>query len=127
MKSSITIIHAPNGYRLTVSGRFGGGYDRSVNSSPAEMAGILRREIGRYIATNPDGGDYYAPTEVIEAMEQGTVDGLPTTGQRISYYASPEALQAIQSEREATGNSQSGAINAIVMRDKKYLTNPKRL
>lgn len=125
MKSAITITTAPNGYRLTVSGRFGGGYDRSVKASPAEMAGILRREIGRYIATNPDGGDYYAPTEVIEAMEQGTVYGIPIKGQRISYYASPEALQAIQAEREATGNSQSGAINALVLGDKNNCCAPE--
>lgn len=117
MKSSITIITTPNGYRMTVSGRFGGGYDRSVKASPAEMAGILRREIGRYVATNPDGGDYFAPPDVIEALEHGTVDGIPTTGQRISYYASPEAIQAIHAEREATGNSQSGAINALVLKN----------
>lgn len=115
-RTTITLTTAPGGYRITVAGRFGGGYDRQIKGDAAAAAGILRQEIGRYLDTNPEGGDYHAPPEVLTALESGTIDAGPGKGARISYYASPAALVAIQTTRETTGDSQSGAINNLVLR-----------
>ena len=39
-----------------------------------------------------------------------------TKGARLSYYASADAIRAIQAHRDETGNSLSGAINSLILR-----------
>lgn len=114
MKSQITVRTTPTGYVIEYAGRFGGGGSMPIVKDPVKAAGVLRSLIARYITTNPESGDYFAPDEVLEAMESNTVHA--EKGERLSYYASPEAIRAIQAHREATGGSLSGAINALILR-----------
>ena len=117
MRSKITIHKSPRGdYIIDFAGRFGGGGSMPVGPDPAAAATKLGWAIGRYISTNPEGGDYTAPPEVLDLFAALTVDAAPDKGSRISYYASADALKAIQAERETTGASQSGAINSLVIR-----------
>lgn len=115
MKSQIIVRAVPNGYVIDYAGRFGGGGSVYVIGDAAKAAGMLRLLTARYVATNPEGGDYHAPEDVVRALE--ALDCAPAAkGERLSYYASPAALQAIQAQRETTGDSLSGAINALVLR-----------
>lgn len=98
---------------MDVVGRHGDHYKLTFAVTAREMAPTLRMAIRKEVAVNPDGYELDAPSEVIAALEAG-----PLTGRRISYYASAEAWNAIQAQREATGDSQSGAINALVLRQK---------
>lgn len=115
-KTSITITATPaGGYVVNVAGRYGGGY-RAHAKTAQEAADRLADAIARYLDTNPEGGDITAPPEVGQALEANRHEIAPGKGARLSYYASPAALQAIQAERETTGDSQSGAINSLVLR-----------
>jgi hypothetical protein len=116
MKTRIDMRNTPTGYVIDVAGKFGGGYSNNIGPDVAKAAQALAFARTRYLDTNSEGGAVNAPAEVILALEAGTVDLSPEKGARLSYYASAEALKAIQSEREETGASLSGAVNALVLR-----------
>jgi hypothetical protein len=116
MKTSIDMRHTPTGYVLDVSGKFGGGYSSNIGPDVEKAASALSLARSRYLDTNKEGGTLNAPPEVLAALEAGS-EVAPERGTRISYYASPEAVRAIQAQREATGDSVSGSINALVMRE----------
>lgn len=126
MKTQITMHATPAGYTLDVAGKFGGGYRRHLpaNDIPAAVA-ALRDAISRYLDTNAEGGEYLAPPEILAAMDATPGAEKPARGKAMSYYASPAALVAIQSEREATGNSTSGAINALILRGAELPAKPE--
>ena len=68
-RSSITIYQRGRGYYANVQGRFGGGYSGAhAGDTPEQAAVFALRESGRYISTNPLGGDIIAPAEVREAI-----------------------------------------------------------
>jgi hypothetical protein len=97
MRTKITITKLPTGYLMDYAGRFGGGGSMIAGKTPEDAAGKLRWAIDRYVDTNPEGGDYHAPPEVLDALDANTVDAAgPGKGARLSYYASPDALVAIQ-------------------------------
>lgn len=116
MKSTITVRAIQGGYVIDYAGRYGGGGSMPVLGDAERASSMLRSLIARYITTNPEGGAYSAPSDVLAAMEANTVDMAPGKGARLSYYASADALVAIQALREATGDSLSGAVNALVLR-----------
>lgn len=116
MKTRIDMRSTPTGYVLDVSGKFGGGYSSNIGPDVAQAAAALSFARSRYLDTNREGGTLNAPPEVLAALEAGA-EVAPERGTRISYYASPDAVRAIQAHREATGSSMSGAINALVVRD----------
>ncbi len=69
--SSITIYKRGEKYYCDVIGAFGGGYTGAYAGASAEDAALFAlREKGRYIATNPKGGDMYLPADVQSWIEQ---------------------------------------------------------
>lgn len=113
MKTRIDMRKTPTGYVLDVAGKFGGGFSEPVGQDIDKAVSRLRFAISRYLDTNDEGGTVNAPKEVTEAMEASAVT---VKGKRISYYAVPDAVIAIQQERERTGADMSKAITALVLR-----------
>lgn len=115
MKTQIHMRKTPTGYTIDVAGKFGGGYSKNLSADLPAAAAALRFAIDRYAGTNKEGAEINAPAEVSAEMDRDTESSGPGKGARLSYYASQEALAVIQAEREASGNSQSGAINTLVV------------
>ena len=68
-RSLVIIYKRGNSYFANVSGCFGGGYQGAhAGDTPEEAALFAIREKQRYIATNPEGGEIFAPAEVREAI-----------------------------------------------------------
>ena len=68
--STIIIFARANGYYADVRGCFGGGYSGAfAGKNPEEAALFALREKGRYIESNPMGGEMHVPAEVRAAIE----------------------------------------------------------
>lgn len=66
MRSTVIIEFKNTGYRATVQGRFGGGYQNApAGEFPEEAAAFAAREMIRYSQSNPEGGALLAPPEVM--------------------------------------------------------------
>lgn len=115
MKTQIHMNKTPTGYIVHVTGKFGGGYAEPLSDDLTAAATALRFAIRHYATTNSEGAEINAPDEVRAEMDHGTESRGNRKGARLSYYASHEALVAIQAEREASGGSLSGTINALVV------------
>jgi len=73
-RSTVVIFKRGEAYFADAHGAFGGGYSGCFAGGTAEEAALFAiREAGRYIDTNPLGGDLFAPAEVREAMSAAKV------------------------------------------------------
>jgi hypothetical protein len=74
MPSSVVVYKRGDGYICDASGCFGGGFSGAdAGNTPEEAALFALAQKGRYIDTNPKGGDIYLPKEVREALEAAKV------------------------------------------------------
>jgi hypothetical protein len=75
--SIITVYKSGGGYRVTVAGRFGGGFATTRSGDPAEVAPFVAAQMQRYAQTNPHGGSLVAPPEIANLIPANLREVLP--------------------------------------------------
>ncbi len=79
--NSVVIVYKSAGaYRITVAGRFGGGFSTTRSGTPADVAPFVAAQMQRYAASNPHGGTLVAPPEIMELVPASLRFAIKTGG-----------------------------------------------
>ena len=68
--SVVTVYKSVGGYRVTVSGKFGGGFSTTRPGTPADVALFVAAQMQRYAMSNPHGGSLVAPPEILDLVPE---------------------------------------------------------
>lgn len=72
---SVIIVHkSEGGYRVSVRGRFGGGFATTRAGVPSDVAPFVAAQIQRYSMSNPHGGSLIAPPEIRDLIPEAMRD-----------------------------------------------------
>lgn len=113
MRSSITVTKLNGIYSVDVKGKFGGGfYGANGGNTPEKAALFVLAQKARYIDTNKEGGDIFAPEEVRAAIKKLKIDDTEEEGTtRITLRIPPSTYDRIWQIHSETKES----INQIIV------------